>query len=80
MDKSKNDLVVTCSKPGYETASITQSPKFVGTTFGNILLGGGIGVIVDASTGANYEYPAQINLEMAVNAPPPAASSVILPR
>src|SRR5215469_16450448 len=39
VDKSKNDLTVTCSKQGYPTASVTQTPKFVGTTFGNILLG-----------------------------------------
>jgi hypothetical protein len=71
IDKSKNDLTVTCSKPGYQTASITQTPKFLGTTFGNILLGGAIGAVVDASTGANYEYPGQINLELAAAAPIP---------
>jgi hypothetical protein len=27
IDKSKNDLTVTCSKPGYQTASISQSPE-----------------------------------------------------
>jgi hypothetical protein len=74
VDKSKNDLMVTCSKPGYQTASIAQSPKFVGTTFGNIILGGGVGAIVDASTGANYEFPAQITLDLA--AASPAAVSV----
>lgn len=72
VDKSKNDLTVTCSKPGYQMASVTRSPGFQGTTFGNIILGGGVGAIVDASTGANYEYPGQINLDLA-----PAAAAAL---
>jgi hypothetical protein len=69
VDKSKNDIAVACSKSGYQTATITHSPHFVGTTFGNIALGGGTGAVVDASTGANYEYPAQINVELAPLSP-----------
>src|SRR5438067_3112063 len=42
VDKSKNDLVVTCSKDGHQSATVAQSPNFTGTTFGNILIGGGI--------------------------------------
>lgn len=57
IDKSKNDLTVTCAKPGYQTATVSQTPHFVGTTFGNIILGGGIGAIVDAASGANYIPP-----------------------
>lgn len=67
---------MTCSLAGYQTAAVTRSPKFVGTTFGNIVLGGGIGAIVDASTGANYEYPGDITLALAPNAPAPAAAIV----
>ncbi len=69
IDKSKNDLSITCTKPGYATATIAQTPKFVGTTFGNIILGGGIGAVVDASTGANYEYPAEIMVNLAAVTP-----------
>lgn len=65
IDKSKNDLTIACSKPGFQKASITQTPKFVGTTFGNILVGGVVGVVVDAASGANYVYPAEVKLEMA---------------
>jgi hypothetical protein len=83
IDKSKNDLVVSCSKPGYATSTITESPKFVGTTFGNIILGGGVGAIVDASTGANYEYPNQITMSLAAYIPaamPPVAPVPLPPR
>ena len=62
IDKSKNDLDVICSKAGYQQARMTTSPKFVGTTFGNIIFGGLIGVAVDAATGANYEYPSEIKV------------------
>jgi hypothetical protein len=79
MDKSKNDLTVTCTKQGYQPATISQSPRFQGTTFGNIILGGGIGAIVDAASGANYEYPAQVNLSLSTLEPVPAAAAVIVP-
>jgi hypothetical protein len=68
IDKSKDDLQVTCGAPGYQTATIAQSPSFSGTTFGNIIAGGVVGAVVDASSGANYYYPPQIVLTL-----PPAA-------
>ena len=76
LDKSKNDLTVACSKPGYQTATVTHSPSFGGATFGNILAGGVIGVVVDAASGANYEYPGDIRLSLAADGPvglPPIA-------
>ena len=72
--KSKNDLTVTCSKPGYQTAAVTRAPSFGAATFGNVLVGGVVGVVVDAASGANYAYPADIRLNMAAIAvPPPVA-------
>ena len=70
LDKSKNDLSVTCSKEGYQTASVTRASSFNGATFGNIIAGGVIGVIVDASSGANFNYPSDIRLDLAANSPP----------
>jgi hypothetical protein len=49
-------------------------------TFGNILLGGGIGAIVDASTGANYEYPGEITLALAPMTPPAAPAPAAMPQ
>jgi hypothetical protein len=65
LSKSGKDLAVTCSKTGYQTATIVQSPDFSGTTFGNIIIGGGIGAIADAASGANYKYPTPINVTLA---------------
>jgi hypothetical protein len=75
IDKSRHDLTVTCTKEGYQTASVTTSPTFTGTTFGNILVGGLVGVAVDIASGANNRYPSEVRLELAENprpaAPPP---------
>ena len=85
LDKSKNDLSVTCSKPGFQTANVTKAPSFGGATFGNILLGvigGPVAVVVDAASGANYEYPGDIRLDLAAEAAPampPLALQVPVP-
>lgn len=75
IDKSKNDLAVTCTKDGFQTATVAHAPSFGGATFGNIIAGGVIGVVVDAASGANYSYPDDIRVEMAASAPisPPMA-------
>lgn len=77
IDKSKNDLDVTCSKPGFQQARTSTSPKFVGTTFGNIVFGGLIGFAVDAASGADYEYPSDIKVELAPAAPETAVGPVV---
>jgi hypothetical protein len=70
IDKSKDDLSVLCNHTGYQPATVTESPKFQGTTFGNIIAGGIVGVIVDAASGANFEYPSDVKINLA---PDPAA-------
>jgi len=69
MEITKGDgpLVVTCTKPGYKTTQATVEEGFAGMTVGNVLLGGGIGIIVDASTGAAQEYPDEIKVWMEPN-------------
>jgi hypothetical protein len=69
IDKSKNDLQVACGKEGFSSSTVSESPKFVGTTFGNVLIGGLVGVAVDAASGANFEYPAEIKVSLAANGP-----------
>jgi len=54
--KTKNDLIVTCMKSGYQDATATIASKFNGVTAGNILVGGLIGITVDAASGANFGY------------------------
>jgi len=65
IDKSKNDLSIHCEHVGYQAATIASSPRFQGTTFGNIIAGGMVGVIVDAASGANFAYPPDVQIKMA---------------
>jgi hypothetical protein len=71
VSKSKNDITVSCAKEGYQPAIVSTSPHFVGTTFGNIVIGGLVGVAVDLATGADYALPPEVKVDLAANPPPP---------
>lgn len=58
--KGNGPMRVACSKQGYKSADVTVEEEFAGATLGNVLLGGGIGVIVDASSGAAQRYPDKV--------------------
>ena len=62
--RSNKDLQVICKKPGIDigTASVVSRTK--GNMFGNIILGGGIGAIVDHNNGSAYDYPSLIKIYM----------------
>ncbi len=68
LDKSKHDLSVTCSKSGFQTAAVTRSSSFGAMTFGNFIVGGPVGFVVDAASGASFEYPSDIRLDLAADA------------
>jgi uncharacterized protein YceK len=65
--RSNDDMIVICNKDGHApgTAAVVSETK--GMMFGNIILGGGIGAIVDHNTGAAYEYPTLIQIMMGSN-------------
>lgn len=56
VDKSWNTLTITCRKDGHDSATEILKAEAQGATFGNIILGGGIGLIIDASSGAMVRY------------------------
>ena len=58
--KGDGPLTVKCSKAGYKTTEIVVEEAFAGATLGNVILGGGVGVIVDAASGAAQEYPDEV--------------------
>ncbi len=51
--------------------TVRYESRFVGTTFANFIVGGGVGFIVDAASGANFKYPEAVEL----NLPPLAPAS-----
>lgn len=56
--KRGDDSRVTFTKEGYEPVTIYIQSRTGGSTFGNILAGGVIGGVIDASNGAsNHLYP-----------------------
>ncbi|MEI7443875.1 MAG: hypothetical protein WCK28_03205 [Burkholderiales bacterium] len=64
VQRSYTDLSVNCEKggavPGLATVKSTTKPM----AFGNLLFGGVIGAGVDVATGAAYDYPSLITVEM----------------
>ena len=63
--RAKAAIDVECSKPGYMTASRRVESKMEGTTGGNVVAGGFVGLGVDAMIGAMFKYPdtIKVNLE-----------------
>jgi hypothetical protein len=75
--RDKEALVFSCTKaPEFATAKTQRvESSFNGATFGNIIAGGLIGVVVDASTGANYTYPEKVSIDLAGTSGAPVAAS-----
>ncbi len=73
--KTKNDMKVLCKKDGYQDGMTVVVSHFNGATAGNLLLGGAIGMAVDAGTGANYNFPDAVSVPMAPLAAPAAATA-----
>ena len=64
--KAWADLNVTCRKNGATGNKVVKSSA-EGATFGNIIVGGGVGALVDAGTGNGYSYPDTITVDMMGN-------------
>jgi hypothetical protein len=60
--RSSKDLAITCSSPSNPDATGTAISRANGGMFGNILLGGGIGAIIDHNKGTAYTYPTWVQL------------------
>ena len=62
--KGDGPMSIVCKKDGYKPAVLSVDETLVGATFGNILIGGGIGILVDAASGAAQQYPDNVILWM----------------
>lgn len=60
--RSGSDLTVSCSLPGHPSATGRAISRANAGLAGNILIGGGIGAVIDASSGAAYTYPTWMQL------------------
>ncbi|MBM3648411.1 MAG: hypothetical protein FJX11_11530 [Alphaproteobacteria bacterium] len=64
LPRSKSDVIVSCVREGYEQSNEVLVSSFSGATVGNILLGGLVGIAVDAASGANNKYPERVTVVM----------------
>ena len=64
VDNTCSPLTVVCKKDGYKTVQREMDYSHKGETWGNIILGGGIGYFVDRGTGAACEYPQSITISL----------------
>jgi len=64
VQRSNKDLSVVCKKTGVDVGTASVVSRTKGNMFGNILLGGGIGAIVDHNNGSAYDYPSPIKIFM----------------
>jgi hypothetical protein len=55
--KGRHDLAINCALPGYYPGAAVVESHFQDMTYGNVLIGGLVGVLVDTSSGAIKEYP-----------------------
>lgn len=83
VDKTKNDILLTCKLAGYQDASVNLESGYGAGTFGNIILGGGIGWAIDSATGADNKYPSSAGVQFIpvgapAAAPAPAATPATL--
>lgn len=60
--RSSKDLEISCIHPQNPDAVAHAISRVNGGMFGNIILGGGIGAIVDHNRGTAYTYPTWVQL------------------
>ena len=70
ISKSRHDIDVSCTKPGYPSGGGRLNSDLAGMTFGNLILGGLVGVAIDAGTGAMNKYDPEITVPLDPNARP----------
>jgi hypothetical protein len=64
VSKSHAAIDVSCTKDGFLDSTGTVGSRFQAMTFGNILFGGIIGIVVDAASGATAEYEPTITIRL----------------
>ena len=62
--RSNEDLIVACQKSGHEPGRAAVVSDTKAAMFGNILIGGGVGALLDHNSGVAYEYPALVDIFM----------------
>jgi hypothetical protein len=62
IDKSKDNVSVECEKAQHLPGASVLASDFQGMTLGNVLIGGIIGIGIDAASGAMHQYPPSVSV------------------
>ena len=62
--RSTRDTIVSYNLKDFHPVEFVLDRHMGGATLGNLLLGGGVGLLVDAASGKNATYPDNINIDM----------------
>jgi len=62
--RSNKDLQVSCKKAGMDAGFAAVASSTKANIWGNMLAGGGVGVMIDHNNGSAYEYPGLIKISM----------------
>lgn len=62
--KTGADITVDCTKPGYQEATAIDHSDVAAATFGNIILGGLVGIIIDAVDGSIHKYDPVVSVTL----------------
>jgi len=62
--KGDGPMNIVCNKEGYKQAVVQIDEDLQGATLGNIIVGGGVGFLVDAMSGAAQKYPEKVTVWM----------------
>jgi len=62
--RSNRAIEVKCNAPGYTQGALSVDSATRAAMFGNIILGGVVGAVIDHSSGAAYEYPGNVTVVM----------------
>jgi uncharacterized protein DUF3108 len=65
VQRTHDDITVSCTKEGYQTGSFVNKSGLEAATLGNIILGGLVGVAIDAASGANNKYDEKMRIVLA---------------
>jgi len=69
VQRTRDDITVECKKDGYQTGTFINRSGLEAATLGNVILGGLVGVVVDAASGANNKYDERMLITLAALEP-----------
>jgi hypothetical protein len=79
VQRAYGELVVACEKGEYKGIPVSVASTTKAMAFGNIIFGGIIGAAVDVGTGAAYDYPPTIAVNLICTGDPKTAQQVAAP-